>query len=166
MTRYTVVDSPIGALTLVANDAGVLCGLHMGVPSQGASLESFGKRTNIGFERAIEQIDEYFAGKRTEFELELAPQGNAFQVAIWKQLQLIPFGKTRSYGEIAEAVGDRTLARSVGSACGSNPIAVIIPCHRVIGADGSLVGFGGGLKRKEFLLHHENPQRPIALPLF
>jgi methylated-DNA-[protein]-cysteine S-methyltransferase len=135
-------------------------------PSRSNTERDFGQRSSVGFEAAIEQLDEYFAGKRHEFDLELAPEGNRFQLAIWKQLQLIPFGKTRSYGEIAGAVGDRSLARSVGTACGSNPIAVIIPCHRVIGADGSLVGFGGGLKRKEFLLHLENPQRPIALPLF
>jgi methylated-DNA-[protein]-cysteine S-methyltransferase len=166
VAKHTVIDSPIGPLLLVANDDGALCNLHMDGPSRRNTERNYGPRSAAGFESAIEQLDEYFAGKRQEFDLELAPEGNPFQLAIWKQLQQIPFGKTRSYGEIAGAIGDRSLARSVGTACGSNPISVIIPCHRVIGADGSLVGFGGGLQRKEFLLHLENHQRPIALPLF
>lgn len=165
MKSHVVIDSPIGPLTLVASD-GVLCEVHMHDPSPNHRPQHFGQRASFGFERAIEEIDEYFAGQRTHFDLELAPVGNPFQLKVWEQLKLIPFGKTKSYGEIAEAVGDRTLARSVGTACGSNPIAIIVPCHRVIGSDGSLVGFGGGLKRKEFLLHLENPERPIALTLF
>lgn len=165
MKSHVVIDSPIGPLTLVAKD-GVLCELHMQAPSPDGRTQHYGQRSPLGFERAVEELDEYFAGKRTEFDLPLAPEGNPFQLAVWEQLQRIPFGKTKSYGEIAEAVGDKRLARSVGTACGSNPIAVIIPCHRVIGSDGSLVGFGGGLKRKEFLLHLENPERPIALTLF
>jgi methylated-DNA-[protein]-cysteine S-methyltransferase len=163
---HWIIDSPLGPLTLVANDNGAICGLHMDGPSRSNTARNYGQRKAAGFEQAIEQLDAYFAGKLHEFDLELAPEGNPFQLEVWKQLLLIPFGKTRSYGEIAEAVGDRMLARSVGTACGSNPIPVIIPCHRVIGSDGSLVGFGGGLKRKEFLLHHENPERPIALTLF
>lgn len=165
MKSHVVIDSPIGPLTLVAND-GVLCELHMHAPAPDDRTQNYGQRSPLGFERAIEELDEYFAGKRTQFDLELTMDGNPFQLKVWEQLKLIPFGKTKSYGEIAEAVGDRTLARSVGTACGSNPIAIIVPCHRVIGADGSLVGFGGGLKRKEFLLHLENPERPIALALF
>lgn len=165
MKSHVVIDSPIRPLTLVAND-GVLCELHMHAPSPDDRTQNYGQRSSLGFEQAIEELDEYFAGRRTHFDLELAPEGNPFQLKVWEQLKLIPFGKTKSYGEIAEAVGDRTFARSVGTACGSNPIAIVVPCHRVIGADGSLVGFGGGLKRKEFLLHLENPEWPIALTLF
>lgn len=166
MKRQTVIDSPIGPLALIANDDGGLCGVEMekpGWPYDGRS--SVG--APVGFERVIEQFDDYFAGRRSTFELELAPEGNSFQLEVWKQLQAIPFGRTRTYGEIAEALGDRSLARSVGSACGANPLPIVIPCHRVIGADGSLVGFGGGLDRKRYLLHHENPAAfPLALTLF
>jgi methylated-DNA-[protein]-cysteine S-methyltransferase len=166
MRTHTIVDSPIGPLTLVATD-GVLSGLHMSMPGDSERTSNFGTRSSIGFEAAVSQLDEYFAGQRAEFDLPLQMDGNRFQRDVWHQLTLIPFGQTRSYGEIATAVGDRTLARAVGTACGQNPIAVIVPCHRVIGADGKLVGFGGGLDRKEFLLHHENPGRhPIALRLF
>lgn len=103
----------------------------------------------------VRQINDYFAGKRTQFELEVAPQGTSFQRQVWRQLGKIPYGETRSYGEIAASVGRPKGARAAGGAIGSNPIAVVIPCHRVIGADGSLTGFGSGLPVKRRLLRLE-----------
>jgi methylated-DNA-[protein]-cysteine S-methyltransferase len=101
---------------------------------------------------AIRQLREYFAGKRTGFDLPLAPKGTDFQRAVWRQLQEIPYGETISYGELARRVGNPKAARAVGSANGSNPLPIVIPCHRVIAGDGSIGGFGGGLPTKEILL--------------
>jgi len=103
----------------------------------------------------IKQIDEYFNGKRKEILLKLDPQGTIFQRTVWLQLEKIPFGAVVSYGEIASIIGKPTACRAVGSANGRNPIAIIIPCHRVVGSDGSLTGYGGGLWRKEWLIKHE-----------
>jgi methylated-DNA-[protein]-cysteine S-methyltransferase len=103
----------------------------------------------------VQELSEYFSGKRTSFDLPLNPSGSAFQKRVWEQLRLIPCGQTRSYGDIAKAVGNPKAARAVGHANNRNPIMIIIPCHRVIGADGSLVGFGGGLEVKQFLLDLE-----------
>jgi len=108
------------------------------------------------------QVEEYCAGERTDFDLELAPSGTPFQRAVWDALLAIPYGETRSYGEIARVIGQPGAARGVGSANHSNPIALIIPCHRVIGADGSLTGYGGGLPLKRALLEHETEHRPPA----
>ena len=103
----------------------------------------------------VKQIDEYFKGQRKQFFLNLKPRGTDFQKAVWQQLEKIPFGDTASYGEIARSLGRPSASRAVGSANGKNPIAIIIPCHRVIGSDGRLTGYGGGLWRKEWLLTHE-----------
>ncbi len=103
----------------------------------------------------VKQIDEYFKGQRKQFFLNLKPRGTDFQKAVWQQLEKIPFGETASYGEIARSLGRPYASRAVGSANGKNPIAIIIPCHRVIGSDGRLTGYGGGLWRKEWLLTHE-----------
>ncbi len=115
-------------------------------------------------ERAIalvrKQVEEYCAGTRTEFDLELAPAGTEFQRSVWNALLEIPYGETRSYGEIARAIGQPKAARGVGSANHANPIGLIVPCHRVIGADGSLTGYGGGLPLKQALLAHEAAHRP------
>ena len=120
--------------------------------------------TAVHDERAIarvrKQVEEYCAGKRKEFDLELAPTGTEFQRAVWKALLEIPYGETRSYGEVARAIGQPNAARGVGSANHANPIGLIVPCHRVIGADGSLTGYGGGLPLKQALLAHEAEHRP------
>ncbi len=151
MTRtHTTVDSPIGPLTLVADD-GVLCGLHM---DTGAPVDG-GEPDHRGFDAATEQLGEYFSGQRLTFDLPLAPAGTPWQLRVWGALRRIPYGETRSYGWIAGEVGRPGAARAVGLANGRNPIAVIVPCHRVIGADGSLTGFGGGLPRKRHLLDLE-----------
>jgi methylated-DNA-[protein]-cysteine S-methyltransferase len=144
------VDSPLGELLLVG-DGRSLTRLEMppwDVPA-GASHdpEAFGE--------VEAQLGAYFAGERTDFDLPLAPAGSGFQLAVWAALRRIPYGETASYGEIAAEIGRPDAVRAVGSTNGRNPIAVIVPCHRVIGADGSLVGFGGGLPRKRLLLELE-----------
>ena len=151
---HTVTESPLGPLTLVAHD-GVLAGVHFDARTRRPARPAPGARDDAGFGDAIRQLDEYFRGERTQFELHVAPRGDAFQQKVWALLQRIPYGETRSYGQLAAELGDPALARDVGVANARNPIAVIVPCHRVIGADGRLVGYAGGLERKQFLLDLE-----------
>ncbi|MDQ3782294.1 MAG: methylated-DNA--[protein]-cysteine S-methyltransferase [Actinomycetota bacterium] len=153
---HTVVDSPVGPLTLVARD-GALVGLYMDGQRRLPAAVRLGERVEHGFEDAATQLDEYFAGARTEFDLPIAPLGEPFPMRVWELLRTIPYGETRSYGELAGQLGDRTMAQAVGAASARNPIGLIIPCHRVVGADGSLVGYAGGLVRKRFLLDLEEP---------
>jgi methylated-DNA-[protein]-cysteine S-methyltransferase len=150
---HTVVPSPIGPLTLVRED-GALVRLAMSPPTA-FEPDVLGEQTDEGFDDAVRQLGEYFAGERTAFDLPLRPIGSDFELAVWHQLTCIPYGETRSYGYVAKAVGEPGGAQAVGAANGRNPLAVVVPCHRVIGADGSLVGFGGGLPRKRFLLDLE-----------
>jgi methylated-DNA-[protein]-cysteine S-methyltransferase len=150
---HTVVPSPIGPLTVVA-EGGVLVRLAMSPPGRFVDAE-IGERSDEGFDDVVSQLGEYFAGDRTAFDLPLRPVGSEFELAVWEQLTRIPYGETRSYGYVANAVGEPGGAQAVGAANGRNPLAVVVPCHRVIGADGSLVGFGGGLPRKRFLLDLE-----------
>lgn len=158
--QHVVIDSPIGALTVVA-DGGALTHLLMEAsshrPGDPAVFGSPGDIDAEPFASAVTQLGEYFAGTRTRFDLPIAPHGNDFQQRVWAQLLDIPYGDTRSYGQLARALGDPGLAQAVGAANGRNPIAVVVPCHRVIGADGSLVGYAGGLARKRFLLTLEEP---------
>lgn len=153
---FTLFDSPVGELMLVANDKG-LSGLFFGKErkklSASVKLEEDAKHPVLL--KAQQQLSEYFAGKRREFDLPLAPAGTVFQLKAWKQLCKIPYGKTISYGEQAKRLGDAKKARAVGMANNRNPIGIIVPCHRVVGASGDLTGFGGGLKAKEFLLNLE-----------
>jgi methylated-DNA-[protein]-cysteine S-methyltransferase len=164
--RWRVVSTPIGDVSLAADGAG-LCRLHFGryegqvaEPSRrldlrSAQTEQAGAGDPI-LARAAEQLDEYFAAQRTEFDLPLAELGGSdFERAVWGQLAEIPYGEMRTYGEVAKAVGDASAARAVGVACNRNPVAIVLPCHRVVGADGKLVGFGGGLPTKRFLLELE-----------
>jgi methylated-DNA-[protein]-cysteine S-methyltransferase len=149
---YTTVPSPIGALLLVS-DGEQLTALQM---SPHSGEVAAGARPDAGPLRAvIEQLEAYFAGERTEFELPLRAQGTEFQRRVWAGLLAIPYGHTTSYGALATELGNPTASRAVGLANGRNPIGVIIPCHRVIGSDGSLTGYGGGLERKRWLLNHE-----------
>ena len=152
MTSYTIVESPIGELVL-SGDATALTGLHMGIPAGG--VDRAWRRDPAPFAAATEQLEAYFGGELRAFDLPLAPVGTAFQLEVWQALRAIPYGETRSYGELAATLGKPGASRAVGLANGRNPIAVIVPCHRVIGADGSLTGFGGGLPRKRWLLTHE-----------
>lgn len=113
----------------------------------------------------LAQLDEYFKGERREFSLALQPEGTGFQKAVWQQLAAIPYGQTASYGDVARALGNPQAVRAVGAANGQNPISIIIPCHRVIGSNGKLTGYGGGLWRKEWLLEHEGCFRPQQMKL-
>lgn len=146
---HALLDSPIGALTLVKTD-GALSGLYMGTPD--LNRDALGSRADSGFEDVVQQLREYFARTRTTFAIPLAPVGTPFQKRVWNQLLNIPYGETRSYGQLAGAIGSPSAMRAVGAANGRNPISIIVPCHRVIGSNGTLVGYGGGLERKRFLL--------------
>ena len=148
-----MVPSPIGPLTVVQED-GELVRLAMSPPTE-LDAETLGESSDAGLGEVVRQLGEYFAGERTAFDLPLRPYGSPFELAVWDQLTRIPYGETRSYGHVAAAVGEPGGAQAVGAANGRNPLAIVVPCHRVIGADGSLVGFGGGLPRKRFLLDLE-----------
>ncbi|WP_406442487.1 methylated-DNA--[protein]-cysteine S-methyltransferase [Streptomyces sp. NBC_00631] len=154
MKNHTVTDSPYGPLTLVAED-GTLCGLYMADQRHRPPEETFGDPDDEPFAEVKDQLAAYFDGELTEFTLELRLNGTPFQRSVWEQLSLIPYGETRSYGELAEALGNPQASRAVGLANGRNPIGIIVPCHRVIGAGGSLTGYGGGLPRKQRLLDFE-----------
>ncbi|MFE3163984.1 methylated-DNA--[protein]-cysteine S-methyltransferase [Streptomyces sp. NPDC059224] len=151
MKNHTVTDSPYGPLTLVAED-GTLCGLYMEDQRHRPPEENFGARDDALFAEAEEQLTAYFAGELKEFTVELRLNGTPFQRSVWEQLRLIPYGQTRSYGELADALGNPRASRAVGLANGKNPIGIIVPCHRVVGANGGLTGYGGGLPRKRRLL--------------
>jgi len=162
---HTVIASPVGDLLAVAED-GVLCGLYFEKHLRGPEPEEWGTRADADFTEVRRQLGEYFAGERTGFDLPLAPRGNEFQQRVWHLLTQIPFGETRSYGDLARRLGDVSLAQAVGSANARNPISVIVPCHRVVGADGGLTGYAGGLERKRFLLDLEEPAARKAARLF
>lgn len=156
MRTHTLIDSPLGTLTLVA-DGGVLAGLYMPEHRHRPDPATFGPRTATGFEAASEQLAEYFAGQRRAFTLPVRLDGSAFARRIWQMLTTIDYGQTWTYAQLADAVGRRDGIRAVGAANGRNPISIVIPCHRVVGSDGSLTGFAGGLERKRFLLDLESP---------
>lgn len=151
---HTVTDSPYGPLTLVATDS-VLSGLYMTEQRHRPGEETFGDPDPRPFREVIRQLDAYFAGDLEEFDLPLHLAGTPFQRAVWEQLLLIPYGETRTYGELAGSLGSTGASRAVGLANGKNPIGIIVPCHRVIGASGGLTGYGGGLDRKQRLLAFE-----------
>jgi methylated-DNA-[protein]-cysteine S-methyltransferase len=154
---YTKIDSPIGPLLLVADDSGLrhidfVNGRHL------AKVEPSWKENAKPLAETVRQLNAYFSGKLEDFDLPLAPQGTTFQQAVWKSLCDIPYGETISYGELAKRIGNPNASRAVGLANGSNPIPIIIPCHRVIGSNGKLTGYGGGLPIKEKLLALEQRQ--------
>jgi methylated-DNA-[protein]-cysteine S-methyltransferase len=164
MIHYRTIDSPIGPLAL-AGRGQVLTNLRM------VDQTYEPDRTNWvpddrAFPDAVEQLEAYFAGERTDFDLKLSLTGTEFQRRVWQALLTIPYGETRSYGEIAEQIGASGAARAVGLANGRNPIAIIVPCHRVIGASGRLTGYGGGLERKQSLLELERRRQSVTLSLF
>ena len=158
---YTIIDSPIGDLLLVG-DGEALHRLDMRGGRRPVPIDPSWARDDDAFADARGQLDEYFAGNRREFELELELLGNSFERQVWQQLLEIPYGETASYGEVARAIGAPDAPRAVGLANGRNPIAVIVPCHRVIGANGSLTGYGGGLERKRLLLDLESGVLPLS----
>jgi methylated-DNA-[protein]-cysteine S-methyltransferase len=152
---YCVMETPIGPL-LLAGDGDAIH--HIRFPKQGAACEpepGWQESSTGALREAVQQLREYFAGRRTEFDLPVSPEGTAFQRTVWKHLQNIPYGQTISYGELARRVGNPQASRAVGAANGKNPIPIVIPCHRVIGANGTLTGFGGGLPIKKALLDLE-----------
>lgn len=149
----TWIDSPVGVL-LGAISRGALVGLHF-TDEDGPSPEPGWVEDDRPFEELRRQLEEYFGGRRREFDVPLAPVGTSFQQEVWAALTDIPFGATASYGEVAEAIGRPSAMRAVGGANGANPIPILIPCHRVIAADGTLGGYGGGLDRKVLLLELE-----------
>lgn len=151
---HTVTDSPVGPLTLVAAD-GALVGLHLAEQRHRPAEETLGSRDPGPFDGVTAQLQEYFDGRRTVFDVPLAPQGTPFQRRVWEALLEIPYGATVTYGHIADRIGRPTASRAVGLANGRNPIAIIVPCHRVVGASGDLTGYGGGLDRKRRLLDLE-----------
>ena len=165
MRAHTIIESPIGDLTLVNTD-GVLSGLYMKRHARSPQRSTFGERASAGFEKAIEELREYFSGDRRKFTVPTAARGATFQHRVWRLLRQIPYGETRSYGELARDLGEPALAREVGVANARNPIAIVVPCHRVIASDGSLTGYAGGLERKRFLLDLEMPADKRAARLF
>jgi methylated-DNA-[protein]-cysteine S-methyltransferase len=152
-TYFTVTTSPVGPLTLVADDD-ALVGLHFHLDPAGQPQPDW-IQDDRRFKTAVAQLDQYFAGRRHTFDLPLAPRGTAFRKLVWKALRAIPYGQTATYGEIARAIGQPQASRAIGGANHHNPLAIVIPCHRVIGADGSMTGYGGGLARKRMLLDLE-----------
>jgi O-6-methylguanine DNA methyltransferase len=152
MNFVTLLDSPIGRLSLYS-DGDALTGLYM--EKREPEGDALAGDTIAVLKRAARQLEEYFAGHRREFDLPIALHGTAFQRRVWEQLQVIPCGATLSYGQVAQRLRQPSASRAVGLANGRNPVSIVIPCHRVIGADGSLTGYGGGLERKQWLLEHE-----------
>ncbi|WP_341303081.1 methylated-DNA--[protein]-cysteine S-methyltransferase [Pseudomonas sp. TMP25] len=156
---YRHYDSPIGRL-LLSGDAGGLQQVLMDIDGKPWKIGENWRAAAHELDEVCKQLDEYFAGRRLRFDLPLAPQGTVFQQAVWQALRCIPFGQTSSYSALAAEIARPTAVRAVGAANGANPIAVIIPCHRVIGCDGSLTGYAGGLPRKALLLKLEGAQLP------
>jgi methylated-DNA-[protein]-cysteine S-methyltransferase len=153
-TTHTIIQSPIGELILVAEDA-TLSGVYFPGHWTRPDPATFGERSERRLEAVEEQLAEYFAGERTRFELPTSVRGETFQRQVWDLIDRIPYGQTATYGELASELGNPTLARKVGHAVGHNPLSVIVPCHRVVGKDGKLTGYAGGLERKRFLLDLE-----------
>jgi methylated-DNA-[protein]-cysteine S-methyltransferase len=161
-TLYTVMDSAVGALLLAADEGG-LTHVCFDAGDRGHRLRDGWTQVDDApatesartIAAARSQLEEYFAGRRTRFDLPLAPEGTPFQRRVWAALAEIPFGRTISYRQLACDVGAERAVRAVGGANGRNPLPIVLPCHRVIGADGSLTGFGGGIARKRWLLEHE-----------
>lgn len=165
MPVYTTMASPVGALLLTASDAG-LTGIHFephggAVPRTAGWMHAAGRQGAAAavLAAACAQLERYFAGELTTFALPLAARGTPFQERVWAALRGIAFGQTVSYAELAQRAGVPAAARAVGGANARNPLPVVVPCHRVIGADGSLTGFGGGVERKRWLLSHEGVRR-------
>jgi len=160
MIRYQYIDSPVQPLLLAADEQGLQLIEFHSPRHPMARLEKWAKGKNSVLEATRAQLEEYFAGTRKQFDLPLAPQGTPFQKEVWHTLATIPYGETISYAQLAQRVGKPTAMRAVGAANGRNPLPIVLPCHRVIGADGSLTGFGGGLPTKQFLLELEGALKP------
>ncbi|HEY2289563.1 MAG TPA: methylated-DNA--[protein]-cysteine S-methyltransferase [Thermoanaerobaculia bacterium] len=173
MTTYytTTMDSPCGPLLCVVDETGAVVRIDFGTNRKGREARKITEQMRDEGIDVVEdpgrtaelrrQLAEYFAGERRDFDLRLSAKGTPFERSVWDELRKIPFGETRSYGEIAQALGRPGAARAVGRANGANPIPIVVPCHRVIGSDGSLTGFGGGLEAKSLLLEIEGRRLPF-----
>jgi len=165
MKHYELLDSPIGQLLLLGDEE-ALHEIRFEPEAGGHELPPGATRGGAQLVRAREQLEAWFRGEREDFDLPLAPEGTDFMKSVWNELRRIPRGETISYGELARRIGRPTAARAVGLANGKNPIPIVVPCHRVIGADGSLTGFAGGLERKRALLRLEAGASPEQQELF
>lgn len=154
MRSHTIVDSPVGPLTLVDED-GALAGLYMDLQRHAPDPALHGDRDDDVLPQLREQLAAYWTGALREFDVPLHLPGTPFRMRVWAALREIPYGETWSYGKLAAHLGDPNASRAVGLANGRNPIGIVVPCHRVVGANGSLVGYGGGVERKRWLLDHE-----------
>ena len=162
MIHYQFIDSPVDPLLLAADEHGLKL-IEFHTPRHPMSrLADWSEGDNPVLQATRAQLDEYFSGARKQFDLPLAPQGTPFQTEVWHMLATIPYGETISYAQLAQRVGKPTAMRAVGAANGRNPLPIVLPCHRVIGADGSLTGFGGGLPTKQFLLELEGALEPAG----
>jgi methylated-DNA-[protein]-cysteine S-methyltransferase len=168
-TRHAIVDTELGGLTVVARGralVGVYFPEHWTMPPREAIGSRVEARGDAVISAAATQLAEYLAGERTSFDLPTATAGDVFQERVWDQLREIPRGETTTYGSIADALGPEVSPRGVGRAVGRNPLSIVVPCHRVVGSDGRLTGFAGGLERKRFLLELEEPEPALAGKLF
>ncbi len=161
---YDFYDAPFARLLLAGDPAGLRQLLFVDGRHFDGSVPESWIRSGTSLARVTAQLDEYFAGDRREFDLPLAPEGTNFQQRVWRVLSTIPYGHTWSYGQVAAAIGQPTASRAVGAANGRNPISIVVPCHRVIGSSGRLVGFGGGLPSKQWLLTHERSHSAETTP--
>lgn len=157
-TQHTVIETPIGPLTLVGQDSAALVGVYMDQHRHAPDAARHGVRADNDplLEQAADQLHAYFAGRLREFDLPIRFNGTQFQQQVWTALSAIPYGQTWSYGQLARHLGKPGASRAVGLANGRNPVSIVVPCHRVIGSDGSLTGYGGGMARKEWLLRVES----------
>ena len=153
--KHRIVPSPLGALTLVVTDVGALAGVYVPGHAHLPERPDWGERDDTVAADAAAQLGEYFAGVRTDFDLVLDPRGTDFQRRVWAALREIPYGATWTYGRLAAHLGAPGAARAVGLANGRNPLTIVVPCHRVVGASGALTGYAGGFDRKAWLLAHE-----------
>ena len=152
-----IINTPLGRAKIIGDASGILSISILNAE------EKLSTTIPLSLKTCVNQLNEYFEGSRKHFSLKLNPEGTEFQKKVWKQLEHIPFGKTISYLELANQLGDVKSIRAVANANGKNPLWIVIPCHRVIGSDGSLTGYAGGLHRKKWLLEHENPSKQVAL---
>jgi len=160
MTAKTIIDSPVGPLVLTACPRGLTGLVFAGgredkVAPEAPAIAAADPQAEAVIAKAARQLDEYFAGSRTEFDLPLDVEGSDFQKRVWRAIAATPFGQTTSYSGVAAAAGNARAYRAAGTACGANPVAIVVPCHRVVGSDRGLHGFGGGLDVKRWLLAHE-----------
>lgn len=155
--KTAIIKTPLGFTEIIGDENGI-SSIHVFDEEQKIS-----KKIHIELQNAINQLNDYFEGKRTHFDFKLNPKGTDFQQKVWDELFKIPFGKTMSYQELSIKLGDVKAIRAVANANGKNPLWIVVPCHRVIGSDGSLTGYAGGLWRKKWLLDHENPVKQQKL---